>query len=430
MEKDMFEDDNILDIKNDNAGSEQSGKENVSDDIYSDYPKEVVQILMSSNPIRKRNDEVGTFKAESERQERLGRTRVEKRDSGFNDSLPKEAERIYEKAVSEPENKNASEGAYKDEENEIFVPDIDDDFDDIAQTVRKEAKKPRERDIDEDLMYDEDEPVQVIRHKPKKKEYSRTFQPINKEADYSATKSREALADKKRPARQSTEQTEFDELKSKLSDEKTDRKKQAVLNSRKQSHQRSGELEMRKKSYKNKADLHDFFESPKKGSGRPAEKKAKLDKGIIAVCGVAVLIFVILFVRNLTISAKLEAANQKIADYTELQEKNEELKLNIVALEEKLTSHGISLTDDEPADTPDDGQTPENGENTQSGESGNSGQAEAGFDTYTVQAGDTLGGISDKVYGNFSGYKKILEANGLTENSSLQIGQVLKIPKN
>jgi len=52
-----------------------------------------------------------------------------------------------------------------------------------------------------------------------------------------------------------------------------------------------------------------------------------------------------------------------------------------------------------------------------------------GYDTYTVVAGDTLGGISEKVYGTFSDYKRILEANGLTESTNLQIGQVLKIPR-
>ena len=48
--------------------------------------------------------------------------------------------------------------------------------------------------------------------------------------------------------------------------------------------------------------------------------------------------------------------------------------------------------------------------------------------TYTVVAGDTFGAISTKVYGNFSGYKKIMEANGITNEGSLQIGQKLIIP--
>ena len=67
---------------------------------------------------------------------------------------------------------------------------------------------------------------------------------------------------------------------------------------------------------------------------------------------------------------------------------------------------------------------------TENGENAEGSTGDEQYDTYTVVAGDTLSGISDKVYGNYSGYKKILEANGLTENANLQIGQVLKIPKN
>ena len=50
--------------------------------------------------------------------------------------------------------------------------------------------------------------------------------------------------------------------------------------------------------------------------------------------------------------------------------------------------------------------------------------------TYTVQAGDTLGKIAQKVYGDGSRWKEIFEANKETiKNPDLiQIGQVLKIP--
>ena len=161
--------------------------------------------------------------------------------------------------------------------------------------------------------------------------------------------------------------------------------------------------------------MDNFFRAPRKSSAKAVEKKAKLDKGILIAGGVIIIIFAILFVRNLTLSAKLEEAQQKVTDFEQLQQDNEQLKLNIVALEEKLTKNGISLTEDTTSD--------ENGDGNGSADSGQ-------YDTYTVVSGDTLSGISNKVYGNFSGYKKILEANGLTENSSIQIGQVLKIPKN
>ncbi len=126
------------------------------------------------------------------------------------------------------------------------------------------------------------------------------------------------------------------------------------------------------------------------------------------------------------LSAKVEEAEQKVVDFTQLQEDNEELKMEIVSLQEKLTENGISLLD-EPQDVTTE--TTGNG-GTENGENAEGSTGDEQYDTYTVVAGDTLSGISDKVYGNYSGYKKILEANGLTENANLQIGQVLKIPKN
>lgn len=48
---------------------------------------------------------------------------------------------------------------------------------------------------------------------------------------------------------------------------------------------------------------------------------------------------------------------------------------------------------------------------------------------YIVQEGDVIWNISKKVYGNGSHFQKILDANGLKENSVLKPGQKLIIPK-
>ncbi len=47
-------------------------------------------------------------------------------------------------------------------------------------------------------------------------------------------------------------------------------------------------------------------------------------------------------------------------------------------------------------------------------------------DTYTVQAGDSLWAIAEKVYGSGSYYTKLMTLNGLT-NANIMVGQVLKI---
>jgi nucleoid-associated protein YgaU len=56
---------------------------------------------------------------------------------------------------------------------------------------------------------------------------------------------------------------------------------------------------------------------------------------------------------------------------------------------------------------------------------------EAGFNTYTVKSGDTLGKISKEVYGEASLYNKIFEANTpmLKDADHIYPGQVLKIPE-
>ncbi len=48
--------------------------------------------------------------------------------------------------------------------------------------------------------------------------------------------------------------------------------------------------------------------------------------------------------------------------------------------------------------------------------------------TYTVAVGDSYWSIAQKMYGNGSKYKLILEANNLTDKSPLRVGSVLIIP--
>ena len=58
-------------------------------------------------------------------------------------------------------------------------------------------------------------------------------------------------------------------------------------------------------------------------------------------------------------------------------------------------------------------------------------EKKSSYDTYTVQKGDTLGGISMKVYGTSKRWKQIFEANQdvLKDPNRLKVGQVLRIPK-
>ncbi len=450
MDKDILDKNNDPDngsAENNEHKEETVKEEHKTDDIYSDYPKEVVQILMNSNPLRNR-EQSQRLKANETKEELFSKTRVQRNSTNINDTIDGSS------ADTKKTFKTKEAGAAKDisEESEIFVPEIDDDIDDIAQTVRKEEKKHKQK-AEDDFSFDDDvELVQVVRHKAPKKEYKRNFPVNNKPESREKMSFVEETEDEKHEKQERQEKTErrerrpentaeikqhemfneeekseFDDLKKKFTEEKRAKRKQAALNIRKQNRpSHNGELEQRKKSYKNKADLNEFFEAPRRNNGMRSEKRGKMDKGIIAVCGIVAIIIVFLFVRNLMLSAKVEEAEQKVADYTQLQENNEELKLEIVSLQEKLTENGISLLDEPQDENEASGGT----EGTEGGEGAGASADDEQYDTYTVVAGDTLSGISDKVYGNYSGYMRILEANGLTENSSLQIGQVLKIPKN
>jgi nucleoid-associated protein YgaU len=48
--------------------------------------------------------------------------------------------------------------------------------------------------------------------------------------------------------------------------------------------------------------------------------------------------------------------------------------------------------------------------------------------TYTVEAGDTLYAIAEKVYGDGSQFRAIAEANGIDTSNRLTVGQELTIP--
>jgi LysM repeat protein len=52
----------------------------------------------------------------------------------------------------------------------------------------------------------------------------------------------------------------------------------------------------------------------------------------------------------------------------------------------------------------------------------------AGQTTYTIQSGDSPWTIAQKVYGDGSKYRFIMDANGLTDQTKLRVGQVLVIP--
>ncbi len=143
----------------------------------------------------------------------------------------------------------------------------------------------------------------------------------------------------------------------------------------------------------------DFVEEDK--FNLPSNKKVVMGAGAVFI-----ILFIFFAIKTITLSGQLHKANEELKEFATTQEQNEELKMEILSLQEELEKY------------------------TGTGEKKETTTTDTGnFDTYIVVPGDTFGSIATKIYGNFADYTKILEANGLTENSSLQIGQVLKIPK-
>ncbi len=153
----------------------------------------------------------------------------------------------------------------------------------------------------------------------------------------------------------------------------------------------------------------------------------------IAVIIIAVVIIAALAYKNHSYAKQLDEARAQI---TELQKNSsstyetelDELKKQV----SELTAENESLKADDAAEDPhasaieilNEAQS----EITTQASNASLSQGVSGGNTYTVKAGDTIEKISKNQYGNVSGVQKILQANNLTESSTLQIGQVLTIP--
>lgn len=170
------------------------------------------------------------------------------------------------------------------------------------------------------------------------------------------------------------------------------------------------------------------------------EEEQIIEIGIakIVLCALLIIsVFVItaLAYKNHSYSKQLEEARSQI---TELQKNSsstyetelEELKKQVSELtaeNESLKAAG-GLSDDPHTAAVEILSEAQNEISTSAPVNSSLSQQESAGNTYTVKAGDTFWKISQSVYGNGSDFQKILDANGLNENSVLNEGQTLKIP--
>ncbi len=393
----------------------------------SDLPKELSEYLMKNHPLKAKEE----TEKRTERQHRGGEHTAKKESEKKTEEIKEEKQNAEEEISAETKHETKTSSifeaiknkamndenipSYHEEEEEKYIPDDITkkiDFEEVkrankAENERRETaqkKEDKKKTSDIEYVFD-DEPVRVVRNREKSKwkhisipksveketKGTKQTKPINK------TEEREERAFENPEVKHNFEEIGENILKSKKKPEVKEKKKHF--------------MDKNNAKFFKKADrgtmLDKFFNENQNEAFEEDDRKINYSKAMVIGAAVAFVLIIFLGVRTISLSAKLKEANNRIATLESLQQENEDLKMNKLSLEEDIQKY-------------------ENGEDpnadTASGDSGNA-------DTYTVVAGDTFSTISMKVYGNYSGYKKIMDANGITNENDLQLGQTLKIPK-
>ena len=164
--------------------------------------------------------------------------------------------------------------------------------------------------------------------------------------------------------------------------------------------------------------MQNFFEGNDEGDYDDYDDRRGSSPALIAAVVVLVIVAGFFGFRSFSLSSQLKKTEANVTELEDLKTANEQLKMEKLELENQLAA----------LQTPDTatGETGETGGETAPETAPEPATPQA--QTYTVQAGDTLGSIARAMYGDFSKYTVIAQANGLSENATLNIGQTLTIP--
>lgn len=359
-------------------------QKNNNDGVFEDFPKEIVHLLMKTHPI-KPGEEDSEFSTMSSRDE-IRAARKHRLEEG---------KKEYPHAAKEAK-------AKKDEiaENQIEQPD---------EIEQPDFNKTMAVIFDDD----DDDMVQLVRHKSRKKGYAKgfstkataQFEEIERTVKVEKTPRPNMKKESRHSEAEEAETTECSEMpeRKKIFDGYDDNEENAV---------------------DKKSILDSFFCDNDDYEYDNDEKRIKA-KNIVMVGGIVLaLVFAVLFIKTISLTGKLNKAETKIQAYEEIQAKNEELKLNVLTLEEEVGKLKSGETEDA-ATMPIDDVVGETEAKTAEAVQPPTGE----FDTYTIKDGDSYWTIAAEVYGNGALYQKILDFNNLTENDKIKPGEVLKIPK-
>ena len=384
---------------NDDIGEEEQGG-------IEDFPKEIVQLLMRNHPIR--NPEYNTQNRESRDEARVVRRRRFEEEKEQLDELEQGKQLEFGSMLLN------EEPPYEVEEQKDTRKSYD---------YKEDTRKSYDYKEDtRNLFDDEEEMVQLIRraNRPSNQRgYRRGFHPENV--------------------------NELDQIEKSVSEERRPRPRKEKVNKqppKKVFEDRDEEYYKIKKPEDKHRVLDDFFEENSYGDDDD-EKGINVKTIMITVIVIAIVAIFALLYSNFNMNAKLSEATDKLENYEELQQKNEELKLTILGLEERLLNYADSEEDDDPLPVDEVEGTAQvddiQGNNAeqpqqQSPEVAVTQQpqtppaSQENYNTYTVVEGDRYWTIAQKTLGDGTLYQRILDANQLTENDYIKPGQILKIP--
>ena len=143
---------------------------------------------------------------------------------------------------------------------------------------------------------------------------------------------------------------------------------------------------------------------------------------ILGIVGLILIIFLIF--RTVSLGSKLEDAQNQLTQSQDYKEKYEEIQLEKMQLEEQLDA---LQNPDANADNADEN-ADDNEDADDNSTSGNTSTSTGAGKEYTIKEGDTMWTIAQSQMGNGADYQKILDANGMKESDPLKPGNKIKIP--
>lgn len=160
----------------------------------------------------------------------------------------------------------------------------------------------------------------------------------------------------------------------------------------------------------------DDYDDDDFGGGR----KLPIILGIVALILIIFLIF-----RTVSLGSKLEETQNQLTQSEDYKQKYEDIQLEKMQLEEQLDA--LQNPDANAGDA--DGEGDADAEGDSDSNTSNSGTTSTGAGKeYTIKDGDTMWTIAQSQMGNGADYQKILDANGMKESDPLKPGTKIKIP--